>query len=72
MCLGLRADEILANWTAPEVLRTGHHSQASDIYSLALVLWEIISGYVPFSEIKHQDSVRKMVSPLVLFHLCAL
>lgn len=37
--LGLKKNEILPNWAAPEVLQSGVHVKASDVYSLALVLW---------------------------------
>lgn len=32
-----------SSWQAPEVISTGNYTQASDVYSLALVLWEIIA-----------------------------
>lgn len=56
--------EMLANWSAPEVIRGGHHSQASDVYSLSLVLWEIVSGSVPFSEFINQREVRYKVTQI--------
>lgn len=40
----LQADDFLANWSAPEVIKDGHHVQASDVYSFSLVLWEILTG----------------------------
>lgn len=40
----LRADDFLANWSAPEVIKDGLHVQASDMYSFSLVLWEILTG----------------------------
>lgn len=41
--------DILINWCPPEILsRRSNYSQASDIYSLSLVLWEIFSGVIPF------------------------
>ncbi len=54
----IAADEFLANWAAPEVIRDAKHSQSSDIYSLGLVLWELLSGVVPFAEIRKQDDIR--------------
>lgn len=42
-------DDFLFNWLAPEVLQSTIYTQESDIYSLSLVLWEIISGEFPFS-----------------------
>jgi serine/threonine protein kinase len=57
----LHGDDFLANWAAPEVIKDAYHSQASDIYSFGLVLWEIIVGIVPFSEVKRQDDIREKV-----------
>jgi serine/threonine protein kinase len=41
-------EDVLFNWIAPEVLVGELYTQASDVYSLALVLWEIIASEVPF------------------------
>ena len=63
----LTADDFLANWAAPEVVQGKGHTQASDMYSCALVMWEIVSGVVPFSstgpryEPVRQDDVRKRI-----------
>jgi hypothetical protein len=48
--LDIRKDGVLCTWQAPEVMRGDAATQASDIYSLGLVLWEIISSDVPFAE----------------------
>jgi hypothetical protein len=58
---GLHGSDFLANWSAPEVIKHALHSQASDIYSFGLVLWEIIMGIPPFHEIANQDIIRKNV-----------
>jgi serine/threonine-protein kinase TNNI3K len=57
----IKGDEILANWAAPEVIAGEPYTQAADIYSFALVLWEILSGKQPFSHIKKQSDIRKKV-----------
>lgn len=35
-------------WCAPEVIKTGEYTEKADIYSLGMVLYEIISGKQPF------------------------
>ena len=63
----LSADDFLANWAAPEVVRRFGHTQASDMYSTTLVLWELLSGHVPFSlsgpdyQPVGQDEVRRRI-----------
>lgn len=54
----IKSDEFLANWAAPEVITKGAYSKASDIYSLGLVFWELISGSVPFNHLRNQDDIR--------------
>ncbi|KAI0938508.1 hypothetical protein AcV5_000176 [Taiwanofungus camphoratus] len=55
-------------WMAPELLdseQTGlqhsHPSPASDIYSLSMVMWEVFSGRVPFSEYQLEAQVIRKV-----------
>jgi serine/threonine protein kinase len=56
------ADKPLGNiygtlpYMAPEII-TGkaEHTFASDIYSLAMLMWEISSGYPPFVNYEHDD-----------------
>ena len=57
----LAGNEILANWAAPEVIQGSSYTQAADVYSFALVLWELLVGRVPFSEVKKQDDIRRKV-----------
>jgi serine/threonine protein kinase len=57
----LASNDILANWSAPEVIQGLGYTQASDVYGFALVLWEILVGRVPFSEVKRQDDIRRKV-----------
>jgi len=38
-------------WTAPEILRHESYDEKSDVYSYAIVLWEIVSeGEIPFDD----------------------
>src|SRR6266498_1644046 len=40
---------------APEVLRGKPYTQASDIYSFAMIMWEFTSGIPPFDDRDHDD-----------------
>lgn len=39
-------------WMSPEMLQSKPYSEKTDIYSLALVLWEIFAGVPPFEEVR--------------------
>lgn len=55
-------DSLLANWAAPEFISSGVYTQASDIYSMSLVLWEMLTGCVPFSDTWRQRDIQQRVS----------
>lgn len=38
-------------WKAPELLKFGKPSKAADIYSLAIVFWELATGCIPYEEL---------------------
>ncbi|GBB87085.1 hypothetical protein RclHR1_13550003 [Rhizophagus clarus] len=40
-------------YMAPEILRNNPYTQASDIYSLSMVMWEFTSGIPPFKYLAH-------------------
>jgi serine/threonine protein kinase len=42
-------------YIAPEVINGKGYTFASDIYSIAMLMWEISSGYSPFINYKHDD-----------------
>ncbi|KAI0938512.1 hypothetical protein AcV5_000179 [Taiwanofungus camphoratus] len=46
-------------WAAPEVLNSEHPrgSRESDVYSLAMVMWEVFAGRVPFHECPNEGQV---------------
>jgi serine/threonine protein kinase len=39
-------------WMAPEVLDNKPYNEAADVYSYAIVLWELLTGEEPFSDIE--------------------
>jgi serine/threonine protein kinase len=38
---------------APEVLKGKPYTQASDIYSFSMIMWEFTSGVTPFNDRAH-------------------
>ncbi len=45
-------------WAAPEVLEKGKFSEASDIWSFGITLWEIISrGKIPFYKSQNEEKI---------------
>ena len=45
---------------APEVIRNAQYNEKADIYSFGVLLWELITGMVPYGE---QRTDTKIVSP---------
>ncbi|EDO36442.1 predicted protein, partial [Nematostella vectensis] len=39
-------------WMAPEVIRTNTFSFASDVWSYGVVLWELLTGQVPYKDVE--------------------
>ena len=45
-------------WKAPEILKFGKPSKASDIYSLGVVFWELATGCVPYEELDEDTIIQ--------------
>jgi serine/threonine protein kinase len=51
-----------AMWLAPEVLRSGEFKQSADVFSLAIVLWEIRTSKFPYEHCKFfQRQIRECI-----------
>jgi hypothetical protein len=37
-------------WKAPELLRLGRHTEASDVYAMGIVFWELATGSEPYED----------------------
>ncbi|CAH0520328.1 unnamed protein product [Peronospora belbahrii] len=64
-------------WMAPEVMRGERiYTSKVDIYSLALILWELIEGKLPFENTRWnyevEDFVLKGIRPNIRSDLCPL
>lgn len=47
-------------WKAPEILKFGKPSKASDIYSLGIVFWEVATGCIPYEDLD-EDTISQGV-----------
>lgn len=56
----VQVDQMLANWMAPEVIREKYFQQASDVYALGTVLWEIVARQLPFED-ETQPAIRAKI-----------
>lgn len=50
-CDYLNEDRGTYRWMAPEVINYKPHNRKADVYSFGIVLWEIITGRVPYEDI---------------------
>ena len=49
-------------WMAPEVLQSSSYSKASDVYSYAIILWEIQTLEVPFAEFSQWQIIHAVTT----------
>lgn len=52
------------DWQAPEVIRmedNNPYSFQSDVYSYGIVLFELMTGELPYSQIANRDQVKSQV-----------
>ena len=38
------------HWMAPEILRGESYTEAADVYSFGVILWEVLTGQIPYKE----------------------
>ena len=60
---GPGSNAVLPHWMAPEVLSNlSFYSQASDIYSYGVVLWEILTKQIPYEDMDRCIIIDKIMS----------
>ena len=63
---GPTIDDFLVNWVAPEALMGEPFSQASDVYSLSLVFYEILTRLIPYEDLPTmRETARTTIKDLV-------
>lgn len=45
------------SYSAPEILQFNEYSKSGDVYAFSLIIYEIITGEVPFKEIKNTNEI---------------
>lgn len=43
-------------WTAPEILRHEPYNEKADIYSYGIVLWECLTGKIPYEDMSAMNA----------------
>lgn len=43
-------------WMAPEMIKEKHHTKKVDVYSFAIVLWELLTGLTPFDNMTPEQA----------------
>eukprot|EP01139_Manchomonas_bermudensis_P014285 Amastigsp_a508342_82.p1 type:complete len:742 gc:universal Amastigsp_a508342_82:35-2260(+) len=49
-------------WMAPEVMQSPTYGLEADVYSFAMIVWEITHGAVPFSDVRHPFQIMMAVA----------
>ena len=52
------------NYAAPEVIRGGKFSEASDVFSFGVVMWELLTRRIPWEDLNEYQIVFQMTSEL--------
>ena len=50
------------HWMAPEVLRAKPYCESADVYSLGIVVYELVTGLLPYESLAPCDVIMAVVS----------
>jgi hypothetical protein len=48
-------------WISPQLLKNSKKTNSSDVYSFGMVLWEVISGKLPFPDISTDEEISTLL-----------
>jgi serine/threonine protein kinase len=58
-------------WMAPEMIKEKHHTRKVDVYSFGILMWEILTSSVPFSEMTPEQAAVAVALKVWFLMLCA-
>ena len=56
------------DYMAPEVLKQNEYREKADIWSLGILLYEMLHGYAPFQGKKEQETIKKIMEEKLVFN----
>lgn len=65
-CDALADDPGTYRWMAPEMIKHKGYGKKVDVYSFGLILWEMISGFIPYEEMNPIQAAFAVVSKVRL------
>ena len=58
-------------WMAPEMIKEKQHTKKVDVYSYAIVLWEILTGLTPFNTwAQNKQLLQSHIRYILSFRIC--
>jgi len=52
---------------APEIVRHDYYDEKADVWSLGVLLYEMLHGHAPFRGIREQDTMSKILESKIYF-----
>ena len=52
---------------APEIVRHEYYDAKADVWSLGVLLYEMLHGHAPFRGIREQDTMSKIIESKIVF-----
>ena len=68
-CDALAQDTGTFRWMAPEMIKRKHYGRKVDVYSFGLVLWEMVTGRIPYEEMSPIQAAFAVVNKVQLLFI---
>lgn len=54
-------------WMAPEIIKRKHYDRKVDVYSFGLILWEMMTGFIPYEDMTPVQAAFAVVNKVKFF-----